>query len=155
MIRSLTLLFCLLALPLAAQDKYVGYYYPQVSTTETFDRVIRSPGVANKEVRVDFVTQITKAQLAAPSAPQYAIFAKGGAAEHLIIVGLEDDVFRTLFRARGVMAQMTANVRSSPIFQGQNLQFLATFYDLLQILEFETLVLSDGVSWSHRVDFKR
>lgn len=155
MFRILTFVICLIALPLAAQDKYEGYYYPPVSSSEVFDRVIRAPGVATKEVRIDFLTQMTKAQLAAPAAPQYAVFAKGEGASQLIIVGLEDDTFKTLYRARGVMAQMTANVRSSPIFRGQNLQFLATFYDLLQILEFDSLVLSDGETWAHKVEFKR
>ena len=155
MLRVLTFILCLAAMPLAAKDKYEGYYYPAVSSSEVFDRVIRAPGVATKAVRVDFLTQLTKAQLAAPSAPQFAVFAKGEGSKQLIIVGLEDDTFKTLYRARGVMAQMTANVRSSPIFQGQSLQFLATFYDLLQILEFDSLVLSDGESWAHRVEFKR
>lgn len=155
MLRILTIVLCLVALPLAAQDKYEGYHYPPVTSSEVFDRVVRSPGVANKAVRVDFLTQLTKAQLAAPEAPQYAFFAKGEGSRQLIVIGLDDQTFKTLYRARGVMAQMTANVRSSPIFQGQNLQFLATFYDLLQILEFDSLVLSDGDSWAHRVEFKR
>ena len=155
MFRILTIILCLIAMPLAAQDKYEGYYYPPISTTEVFDRVVRAPGVANKAVRVDFLTQLTKAQLAAPEAPQYAFFAKGEGSTQMIVVGLDDQTFKTLFRARGVMAQMTANVRSSPIFQGQNLQFLATFYDLLQILEFDSLVLSDGENWAHKVEFKR
>lgn len=155
MMRILILALCLFALPAFAEDKYVGYHYPQVTSSEEFTRVIRPTGVASKEVRVDFITQLTKAQLAAPSAPQYAFFAKGAGATELIVVGLDDQTFKTLYRARGVMAQMTANVRSSPIFAGQNLQFLATFYDLLQILEFDSLVLSDGATWSHRVAFKR
>ncbi len=155
MIRIAAFFLCLTALPLAAEDRYVGYYYPQVTSTEAFDRVIRTAGVASKEVRVDFITQLTKAQLAAPMAPQYAFFTKGQGASELIVVGLDDQTFKTLYRARGVMAQMTANVRSSPIFAGQNLQFVATFYDLLQILEFDTLILSDGETWSHKVEFKR
>ncbi len=155
MVRILTFILCLAALPLAAQDKYEGYYYPPISSTEEFTRVVRAPGVATKEVRLDFLTQLTKAQLAAPSAPQFSFFAKGTGSTQLIVIGLEDDTFKTLYRARAVMAQMTANVRSSPIFRGQNLQFLATFYDLLQILEFDSLVLSDGETWAHKVEFKR
>lgn len=153
--RMLPFALCLLALPALAEDKYVGYYYPEVTSTEAFDRVIRPTGAANKAVRVDFITQLTKAQLAAPSAPQFAFFAKGSGANELIVIGLDDQAFKTLYRARGVMAQMTANVRSSPIFAGQNLQILATFYDLLQILEFDSLVLSDGETWAHKVEFKR
>ena len=155
MFRILTLVFCLFAPALVAQDRYVGYYYPDITSEEVFDRVVRSPGIATKAVRVDFLTQLTKAQLAAPEAPQYAFFAKGTDSSELIIIGLDDQTFKTLFRARAVMAQMTANVRSSPIFAGESLQFVATFYDLLQILEFDSLVLSDGETWAHKVEFKR
>ena len=71
------------------------------------------------------------------------------------LLALDDDVFATLYRARAVMAQMTVNVRDGGFFVDQNLQFVATFYDLLQLLEFDTLVISDGKSWSHKVDFVR
>lgn len=132
-----------------------GYYYPAITSTEDFTRVIPSPRVANRFVRVDFVTQLTRGQLSASSTPRFAVFAKGATANHLVIIGLHDDTFATLFRARAVMAQMTANVRSLPMFEGGNLQFFVTFYDLLQLLEFDTLVLSDGRGWSHQVNFKR
>lgn len=156
MIRILLVLFVAVwALPLAAQDRHEGYYYPPVTSTETFDRSFRTLGGANKEVRVDFIQTITQAQLAAPEAPKFLFFAKGEGAKSLIAVALDDDVFATLYRARAVMAQMTVNVREGPFFVDQNLQFVATFYDLLQILEFDTLVISDGKSWSHRVTFVR
>ncbi|MEM6499436.1 MAG: hypothetical protein AAF709_22270 [Pseudomonadota bacterium] len=139
----------------SAEERYEGYYYPTVTSEETFERAVRDLGEPNRQVRVDFIQNITQSQLAAPEAPQFIFFAKGNDAKHLIVVGLNDDVFSTLFRARAVMAQMTVNVRSSPFFVDQNLQFLATFYDLLQILEFDTLVLSDGKNWSHKVTFVR
>ena len=155
MIRALTLSVALLAGPALAQDdRYVGYYYPEITSTEVFDRVIRRPG-SNRSVRVDFLTQLTQSQLAAPDNPLFIFSAKGQTANELIVVALDDEVFRTLYRARAVMAQMTSNVRNSPVFQEQDLQAVATFYDLLQMLEFDSLVISDGHSWSHRVDFIR
>ena len=111
--------------------------------------------MSNRFVRVDFVTQLTKGQLSAQAAPRFALFAKGETANHLVIVGLHNDTFETLFRARAVMAQMTANVRSLPMFDGEALQFFVTFYDLLQFLEFDSLVLTDGRNWAHKVEFKR
>ncbi|MEO0746454.1 MAG: hypothetical protein AAFY49_14005, partial [Pseudomonadota bacterium] len=67
----------------------------------------------------------------------------------------DDDVFSTIYRARAVMAQMTSNMRSNEFFRSQGLEYVATFYDLLQIMEFDTLVISDGETWSHQVNFFR
>ena len=152
---SLVLALAVLAGQLAAQDKYVGYYYPEITSTEVFDRVIRDAGASNKRVRVDFLTTLTTAQLAAPESPRFVFFAKGEASDQLILVALDDDVFKTLYRARAIMAQMTSNMRDSPFFVNQNLQFVATFYDLLQMLEFNSLVITDGDTWAHQVAFQR
>lgn len=154
MIRILALISILWAGTAHANDSHVGYYYPAVTSTEVFDRVIRRPG-SNRSVRVDFLTQLTQAQLAAPDNPLFIFSAKGETAADLIVVALDDDVFRTLYRARAVMAQMTSNIRNSPLFKQQDLQAVATFYDLLQMLEFDSLVITDGHSWTHRVDFIR
>ena len=156
----------LLAVPLAlaltltatlssAQARYEGYYYPDITSQEEFARVIRSGPTPSKAVRVDFVTNLTAAQLAAPESPRFVFFAKGGDAKHLNVIALDDDVFSTLYRARAVLAQMTSNVRRGDFFRGQGLETVATFYDLLQLMEFDTLVISDGESWAHQVNFYR
>ncbi len=155
MFRLLAIVICFAATSVAAQEKYVGYYFPQITSTEVFDRVIRDAGASNKRVRVDFLTTLTKAQLAAPESPRFVFFAKGEGSSDLILVALDDEVFSTLYRARAVMAQMTSNIRESPVFVNQGLQFVATFYDLLQMLEFDSLVITDGETWSHKVEFKR
>lgn len=149
------LAFLLLAAPAAAEeDRYAGYHYPPVGSEETFSRVI-SPGTppAGQEVRVNFVTSITKAQLAAPESPRFVIFEKGGRSTHLIVVALDDEVFRTVYRARAVLAQLTSNMRGTDFFRQQNLHLEGTLYDMLQIMGFETLTLTDGATWSHRVSF--
>ena len=156
MFRLLALILTLAAAaPAAAQDRYIGYYYPEITSEEAFDREIRSSAGSNKAVRLDFLTSMTNAQLTSPESPRYVFFAKGRGAETLILVALDDDIFKTLFRARAVMAQMTSRLRDTPLFVSQDLQFVATFYDLLQILGFETLVISDGERWAHKVTFKR
>lgn len=154
MIRILSLSLALCSSMVFADDRYVGYYYPEVTSSEVFDRVIRTPG-SNKAVRVDFLTKLTLAQLEAPETPRFIFSVKGESSTDLILVALDDEVFRTLYRARAVMAQMTANIRDSPFFIQEELQAVATFFDLLQILEFETLVITDGHSWTHLVEFQR
>ena len=146
---------CLLATVAAAEERYAGYYYPEITSTEDYTRLIRSAPPAAKAVRVEFVTNLTLAQLAAPESPRFEFFAKGSDSRHLIVVALDDEVFSTLFRARAVMAQMTSNLRQNDFLQVSDLRFLATFYDLLQLMQFDTLVLSDGKSWSHQVNLIR
>ena len=141
----------LLSAKAANADIREGYYYPPVETSEVFDRRINNPPPATRSVRTSFITQITMAQLAAPETPRFAIFAKGQDAEHMIIVGLDNDVFATLFRARAVLAQLTANARGTDFFRKNNLQVVATWFDLAKMLGFEDIVISDGVGWSHRV----
>ena len=156
MILRLILLFCVLAWPAAAaaEDRRVGYYYPAITSEETFDRSFSQAPPANRGVRVNFVTEITKAQLEAPEAPRFSVFAKGAQAEHMIVVALDDEIFRTLYRARAQMAQLTSNARSTQFFIENNIQFHATWFDLAKLLGFDDIVVTDGVTWSHKVHLR-
>lgn len=136
-----------------ADDRYVGYYYPPITSEESFTRVIASAPPVTPEIRVNFITSITKAQLAAPEAPRFVLFEKGGESRKLMMIALDDQVFRTLFRARALLSQLTSNMRGTEFFRSQNLNVDGTLYDMLMIMEFESLVISDGASWSHRVKF--
>ena len=132
-----------------------GYYYPEIGSQEDFRRDLgQPPAVPGRRVRTAFITQVTKAQLAAPETPPFVIFAKGAEAEHMIIVATGDGVFRTLYRARAVLAQLTANARGTEFFVKNGIQSEATWFDLAKLLGFEDLVISDGASWSHRVAFE-
>lgn len=154
MTRAIVFLAALLMSSAAlADDRHAGYYYPEITSTETFSRLIREPPPSDKTVRVDFITGLTAAQLAAPANPRFVFFAKGDDARSLIIIALDDDVFSTLYRARAVLAQMTSNMRKNQFFIQQDLQHVATFYDFLQFLDFDTLVISDGETWAHEVTF--
>ena len=130
-----------------------SYYYPPVNSEEVFARQLAAVPLADRTVRVGFVTQITKAQLAAPESPRFVIFAKGDEAQHMIIIALDDEVFKTIYRARAVLAQLTSNVRGADLFVN-NIQDQATWFDLAKMLGFEDMVISDGATWSHRVIFE-
>jgi hypothetical protein len=142
----------LLAAPAAAEDE--TYYHPPVTSSETFDRQLIPGPEATRTDREGFVTLVTRAQLDAPANPIFSLFAKGGESERLYMIALSDDEFRSLFRARAVLAQLTYNLRSTSFFREQGLAVEATFFDMLQLLGFESLVVSDGVSWAHRVNFE-
>ncbi len=130
-----------------------SYYYPPVNSEEVFAREIAAAPPAGRAVRVGFTTQITKAQLAAPESPRFVIFAKGAEAQHMIIIALDDEVFKTIYRARAVLAQLTSNARGTDFFINNNIQDHATWFDLAKLLGFEDLVISDGAAGSHRVIF--
>lgn len=140
------------AAPLRAEDDpRVGYYYPAITSEEVFERAFAQTPHADRAVRVNFVTEITKAQLAAPETPRFSMFAKGAGAQHMIIIALDDEVFRSLYRARALLAQLTSNARTTEFFVQNNLQFTATWFDLAKLLGFRDIVISDGVMWSHRI----
>ena len=69
-----------------------------------------------------------------PYPPDYAIFAKGASAEKMIIVGLSDVRYNTLYRMRGLLANLTAVARVSPMFKDAHMEDFYTFLDLLKML---------------------
>lgn len=140
-----------LAPPPARADRE-GYYYPPVTSEERFAREISGPlPQAGRAVRVGFVTQLTRAQLDAPENPRFVIFAKGGEADEMILIALDDGIFATLYRARAVLAQLTAQARGTEFFVNSGIEARATWFDLAKLLGFREIVVSDGRSWSHRI----
>ncbi len=130
-----------------------SYYYPPVNSEEVFARELADAPPADRTVRVGFTTHITKAQLAAPESPRFVIFAKGDEAQHMIIIALDDEVFKTIYRARAVLAQLTSNARGAELFINE-IRDDATWFDLAKLLGFDDMVISDGATWSHRVVFE-
>lgn len=128
-----------------------GYYYPAISSEEVFGRTMLDVPPPGRDARVRFIVNVTKAQLAAPENPRFVVFEKGGDAEHMIIVALDDQVFSTLYRARAVLAQLTASVRGGEFFDQSGLVTEATWFDMAKLLGFEDVVVSDGKNWAHRV----
>ncbi len=150
-------LLCFLSLgagQAAAQDesdRHEGYYYPEPQSRETYvARAITLPQ-ASRESRIGFVTGMTAQQLRAPYPPQFAIFAKGDGAQKLIIVALNDSAFGTVYRARALLAQLTAQVRTTQFFQEMGVADFFTFFDLAKSMGFEQITISDGDTFSHQV----
>lgn len=156
--RLLISIACLAVLlfgsPVAAEDERAGYYYPPVGSDEVFEREIGQGPPTDRAVRVAFINEVTRAQTEEPSKPRIAIFAKGAEAQHMIVTALDDEVFRTLFRARAVLAQMTAAARRTEFFVDAGINLHATWFDLAKLLGFEDIVITDGATWSHRIVLK-
>ncbi|MDE0808095.1 MAG: molybdopterin-guanine dinucleotide biosynthesis protein A [Alphaproteobacteria bacterium] len=145
-------LACLLATPLrvTAADRHSGYYYPDPGAAEVYvSRGKQLPGV-NRTTRIGFVTGLTAQQSSQPYPALTAIFAKGSEAEKLIIVSLTDGRLNTIYRARAVLALMTAMARTTKIFQKYRVETVFTFLDLCKMLGFTQLTISDGIGFSHQ-----
>ena len=136
-----------------AADRHAGYYYPDVMSEETYRARAQTMPEADREVRLGFVSAHTAEQMERNYPPRYALFAKGQDAEKLIIVGL-DDSFSTLFRARGVLAQLTAQARTTTLFRNLAVEDFFTFFDLAKMLGFSQITVTDGDDYAHRIDIE-
>lgn len=137
-----------------AQDRHAGYYYPEVTSSEVYHSRIATLADSDRTRRIGFVTGVTAGQTERPYAPITAMFAKGGEAEKLILVGLQDGPMDTLFRARAVLAMLTATARTTAVFRDLDPQSQYTFLDLLKLLGFTQITVSDGRSWAHQIEIQ-
>jgi hypothetical protein len=154
------LLLVCFAMPAVAQDdqdgersvdRHVGYYYPVPQTEEIYVARATTLPESDRARRLEFVTMLAMQQMSAPYPAGLAVFAKGENAEKLIMVALRDDLFDSLYRMRGVLAMMTASARSSELFRSYKVEDIFTFFDLLKLLGFEKVTLSNGRDLSHVV----
>jgi hypothetical protein len=136
--------------PSSTESQHEGYYYPPITSREVYRARARVLADSDRTRRLGFVTLMLGQQLELSYPPQYILFAKGEQSEKMIIVGFGDS-FATLYRARAVMAGMTALVRDTELFHDLQVDDLFTFYDLAKLLGFKEIVLSDGSSYAHRV----
>ncbi|MBX6322429.1 MAG: molybdopterin-guanine dinucleotide biosynthesis protein A [Rhodospirillaceae bacterium] len=151
-----TLLLCAaLAAPAAAAaqeaDHHAGYYYPEPQSVETYTARVDTLPASDRLHRIVFATGVTQQLLKGRYAPPFAVFAKGDDADKLIIVALQDGPLDTLYRARAALANLTAMARVTAFFREHTTPENATFFDLLKLLGFKQLTVSDGVRFAHQV----
>ncbi len=140
-----------LGVPAAAGDRHAGYYYPEPATREVYKARSQTLPEADRGTRIGFVTGIANRLANQPYPPQAAMFAKGTEAEKLIIVALVDGRIDTLYRARAVLANMTAAARMLPAFQELGAESRLTFLDLAHMLGFKKITISNGRDFAHQV----
>ncbi len=135
-------------------DRHAGYYYPIPATSEVYEaRSVTLPD-SNRKRRILFVTELTNQMMDSPYAPPFALFAKGQDAEKLIITALYDGAYNTVYRMRGLLAQLTARARATPIFRDNEIEERYTFFELLKLLGFARLTVTDGREFAHRIQIK-
>lgn len=145
------ILLMLAATPSDAADRHAGYYYPTPDTIESYTARTITTAEADRKMRLGFIVGITQNMLNTPYAPRFAIFAKGEEAEKMIIVALEDDYIDTIYRARALLAMLTAVIRATPLLQEIGLADFLTFFDLSKLLGFSQITISDGDKFAHQV----
>jgi hypothetical protein len=138
----------------ASEDRYVGYYYPKPTSTETFESSMQPITGIDRAQRIQFVTVVAQGTLQSAYRVPYAVFAKGEKGDKMIIIGLQPGEMNTLYRMRGVLANMTTMSRLSPFFQERTVAEDATFFDLLKLLGFKELTITDGEKLTHQVTIK-
>ena len=149
-----TLLALIVVAPATGNDRHAGYYYPPITSDEVYRARSRVMDNADRAMRIGFIVAQTEAQRKRIYPPRYAIYTKGDEAKKLIIVGLDGHSFNTLYRARGVLAQLTASARASALFRNFAVEDLFTFFDLARMLGFKKITVSDGKTYSHRIHIK-
>ena len=136
------------------EDKYVGYYYPKPTTVEEFTSSMQTIANMDRPQRIQFVTVVSQGTLQSAYRVPYAVFAKGEKADKMIIVGMQQGELNTLYRMRALLANMTTMSRLSPFFQERTVAEDATFFDLLKLLGFQELTITDGEKLTHQVTIK-
>lgn len=138
----------------SADDRHAGYYYPEPTSTELY--TARTPVLqdSNKRRRIGFIVGLTDEQLKRGHGADYVIFAKGDDAEKMIIMSLREDFIRTLFQARGFLAQLTAQSRGTELFRQLGVEETFTFWDLAAMLGFKQATISNGIDYTHQVVFE-
>jgi hypothetical protein len=144
----------LLAAPALARhegDHHVGYYYPDPEQIETYKARAQTLEGADRRRRIGFVVSLVSAMLQRPYAPTFAIFVKGDDADKLILVSYREGRLNTIYRVRALLATLTSVARTTPIFQEFSVEDIFTFLDLLKMLGFKQITVSDGNTFAHQI----
>jgi hypothetical protein len=132
-------------------SRHEGYYYPRITSRESYHALTKPLPQLDRAQRLLFVAAMTKGQAESGYAPRYVIFAKGDNAEKLIIVGLDDSTLATIYRARALMAALSSMARLSPMLKDADLEEQLNFYDLVRLIGFKEITISDGRAFTHHV----
>ena len=134
-----------------AQDRYIGYYYPAPGQIEIYCARVPILNDANKKRRVGFIIGIKEGMNKQPYESPYAVFAKGSDSAKLIVISKMDGYLETVYRARALLADLSTSARTTPIFANSRAPEELTFLDLISLLGFQSVTLSDGNSFAHQI----
>lgn len=152
--RALLVCFSLLVLNsnACAGDSHAGYYYPTPQTSEVYVSALNVLPTVNKRSRVGFMVGLNRQQIDRAYAPRYHIFAKGFHADKMIVVATGSGQYDTIYRLRALLAALTSQARTSPIFEQTRQPENLNFFDLARLAGFSQITVSDGDKFAHRIN---
>ncbi len=150
------------AMPLAAvlwgpaiaqeqNDRHAGYYYPPPASFEVYTARAKIMKTATRAMRVGFIVNLVSFMRERPYAPMYSIFPKGERAHKLIVVADQAGRLNTIYRVRAMLATMTSLARKTPVFRQKKVETIFTYLDLLKMLGFDRITISDGDRFAHQI----
>ncbi len=135
-------------------DRHAGYYYPPPKEIETYRSKARKLAGMTRRRRIAFIVAMANGIQARPYPPHISVFVKGTRAQKMIITGTQDGRLDTIYRVRGLLARMTSAARATPIFRKFQVDDLLNFLDLLKMLGFEQITVSNGRDFTHQILIK-
>ena len=67
------------------------------------------------------------------------------------VQAFDDTSLSTIYRVHALMAELTGLARVSPVLKDADLEDTMNFYDLVKLLGFKEITVSDGRKMSHRI----
>ena len=139
------------ALAQEQNDRHAGYYYPPPAAVEIYQSRAKPMKTATRAMRIGFIVNLVAFMRERPYAPIYSIFPKGERAQKLIIVADQVGRLDTIYRVRAMLATMTSLARKTPIFRQRKVETIYTYLDLLMMLGFERVTITDGDKFAHQI----
>lgn len=156
LLSCLALLLVIFAPDVLAQkpDRHAGYYYPEPQVREVFRSSVDTAPKATALSRAAFAVGIAIEQKKQDFAPPWHLFVKGAEKQKMIIVATHSGRYDTIFRLRALLASLTSEARSTPIFRQATHPEELTFLDFCKRLGFERVTVSDGDKVALQIDLK-
>ena len=148
-LAALALSAFLLAPGFASAQLGSDYYYHSPTVTETYTPTTLTLVDASERQRSRFVAGIVNAMLARPHPLSFAFFPIGDDATELVIVSRQDGQLDTPYRARAMLEVMNVLTRSSRLVSSLGLDDGTNFLDMLHMLGFTGVTISDGAGYTH------
>lgn len=135
-------------------SRHEGYYYPPLTGSEVYPARADELPDNSRTRRLGFIVGVTKGQMGREYPPPYAMYAKGAEAEKMIVVALYDGFIGNVYQARALLAQMTAVARDMPLFVDNAVEDYYTFLDLLKLMGFTELTITNGSDFSYQYEIE-
>jgi len=146
---ALALAAALLAPGFSSAQLGADHYYSSPTVTETYAPSTSALVDANERQRNRLVAGIVNALLVRPHPLSFALFSIGEGATELVLVSRREGQFDTPYRARAMLEVMNVLTHSSRFVSSLGLDDSVGFLDMLHMLGFTGVTISDGASYTH------